>query len=141
MSDKHPHAELMRQYLADQTQEWRWKGPCDPGEISEWSGWFTEPPSFLPENEYEFRPCAAKRPKRMRYPCGTLTFPVPETKEPETGKIVWIAYEFCHVTSFVWRDNAFYKKLLHIRRLHLTREAAEEHAAALAELKLVEVEE
>lgn len=132
MTDKHPNQAVALAYWQDPTQEWR---EALLG-TDEWSPWFNSSvPHFNRNYRYELRPHASKRPRRMRYVGGSITFPEPMREAPEKESHYWRASHEGPLQQQWWNKQV---GLQHLATdiCQATEQGAKEQSAALAELKM-----
>lgn len=127
----HKHADSMRQYAEDAATT---ETPWELWECRSAGGpWVTyEAPGPSWHSDYEYR----RKPH-------TLTvevpwFPEPERKTPGGGAVYYIPNANGSVSFLPWVADAVDVMALNTGLVHLTREAAEQHAAAILALNKME---
>ena len=126
---KHKHAELMMQYAQDAMETdkpWE-KWECNTGGVLGWVDMLHHP-AWITETSYRHRP---KMLSVTLMNGEVVSWPAPHRAE----------LEFCDEYFYVgvdgsviveeWDCTAWDKDVLSSGRIHLTKEAAEQHAAAL----------
>jgi len=119
---KHKHAELIKQWLEDDSLEVEWR------EFVNTSWNYVRSPSWDEDTEYRIKP------KMIR--CGDLEFPEPMRVAPKRGDMYWVA-SICNrflAYEFNWDDCTADGVNLARGVCHKTNEAAEAHAKALIAL-------
>jgi len=121
---KHKHCDVIIAYANGEEIEWR----ADSSD--KWRR--IERPCF--EDSYQYRIAE----KRMVV--GRFSFPAPETRKPHVGTSYYLAAVGDHGTSispaYTWANDKFDNRYFAAGRLHLTREGAAEHLAALEAVSL-----
>ena len=131
---KAPHYELQVQYLADIPQT-VWGRPDYPKRYiwSVFNGSFM----WLSDWEYHIGPTPPEQLKMCEL--GGLQFPMPESFAPEIGTLFYIA-RIEEVTPHRGLDDGYQINWLQSNILHLNKQAAEQHSAALRAANLQAVE-
>jgi len=126
---KHEHAEMIRQWLADDSL----KVEYFDDQLGIWSAVENRNPSWYEHANYRFKTKMIK--------CGDLEFPEPMRVAPEVGDDYWrvcLDYDI-YAKKYTWSDCDWDKVALKRGIYHKTKEAAEAHARAL--IALTEVRE
>lgn len=124
----HPHAELMMQYARDAAETdrpWeRWQ--VYDANAQAWIDKDFEHPTWHVYVRYRRKPDTIK--------VGKHEFPRPIQRAPEQGATYWavyVNYAGASVMEYTWDGYRTEEMLLAANLCHLTREAAEQHAAVL----------
>lgn len=122
MTKPHKHAALIKQWADDPSQHvWYWS---PSGGI-----WRQTEPSWCETTTYALGPKPTQPPRKMCVLAG-VEFPAPETKTPGEGQRYYAAMPF-GAREYYWVNNVTERDWLRLGLVHLSREAAEQHARAL----------
>ena len=125
---KHRHAEMMRQWLDDDSLEIEWKN-------SDGNWVFLYECAIALDEDYEYR----FKPKMIK--CGDMEFPEPMRVTPAIGAKYWCPKltRFDSAIVNTWEAEDVEKEWLSRGLCHATQAAAEQHARALIALTEVEL--
>ncbi|MCC8463864.1 hypothetical protein [Photorhabdus bodei] len=124
---KHVHAELMMQYAQDALRT------DEPWKLWECENKKGEGFSTLMYHPNWFEGVIYRR-KLEIITVGKVSFPKPIDYELKEGQIYWVVDNRGTCYRQQWDDNPSDIELLKSRQLHLTEEAAEQHAQAIAKI-------